>query len=83
MSYGNVVAIGKKHFVPQSHLYLLVLKHFIDAGVKGRAREHGGDGIGKIQNCFKHRIHCLLNKELQGISRCLSDFCEKLNCHQI
>lgn len=66
-----VVAMGKKHFVPQSHLYLLVLKHFIDAGVKGRAREHGGDGIGKIQNCFKHRIHCLLNKELQGISRCL------------
>lgn len=43
-----------KHAVPHSHLYLLVLEHFIDAGVKRRAREHGGDGIGKVQDGFKH-----------------------------
>lgn len=47
------------------HLSLLVLEHFIDAGVEGRAREHGGDGIGQVQDCFEYRVHCLLNNKIK------------------
>lgn len=40
--------------IPVSHLCLLVLKHFMNAGIEGGAREHGGDGIGQVQDCFKN-----------------------------
>lgn len=53
-------------FVPViPHLSLFVLEHFIDAGVEGRTREHGGDGIGQVQDSFKHRVHCLFNNKIQ------------------
>lgn len=56
---GRAYCSGKQ--IP--HLSLLVLEHFIDAGVEGRTREHGGDGVGQVQDCFKYRIHRLLTNQ--------------------
>lgn len=47
------------------HLGLLVLEHFVDAGVKGRTGEHGGDGIGEVQDGFEYRVHCLFINKIQ------------------
>lgn len=55
--------INLKQIKYTSHLSLLVLEHFIDAGVEGRTREHWGDGIGQVQDSFKNRIHCLIKGE--------------------
>lgn len=46
------------------HLGLLVLEHFVDAGVEGGAGEHGGDGVGQVQHRLEDRVH-----GLQGGSR--------------
>jgi hypothetical protein len=54
--------------VVTSDLSLLVQKHFVDAGVEGRAREHGGDGVGQVQHGLEHRVHGLKCKDIQGFS---------------
>lgn len=53
-----------KRAVLTSHLDLFVLKDFGDAGVEGRAREHGRDWISEIQYRFEHRVHCLREREI-------------------
>lgn len=57
----------KSLFYP--NLSLFVLEHFVDACVEGRTREHGGDGIGQIQDCFKYWIHSLLNNNTERNER--------------
>jgi len=54
-----------KRAMVTSYLDLFVLKDFGDAGVEGRAREHGSDWISKIQYRFKHRVHGLRAKEIE------------------
>lgn len=56
--------LHSKRAVVTSHLDLFVLKDFGDAGVEGRAREHGRDWISKIQYRFKHRVHGLRAREM-------------------
>lgn len=41
------------------YLNLLILEDTVDAAVKGRAREHGGDGVREIQHRLQHRSHAL------------------------
>ena len=70
----NISALKKKRqkrvclwwLVARSHLSLLVQKHFVDAGVEGGAREHGGDGVGQVQHGLEHRVHGLRCKDIQG-----------------
>lgn len=52
----NNFSVKLKHYFcsTASHLSLFVLEHFIDAGVEGRARKHGGDWISQVQDCFEN-----------------------------